>query len=246
MPMQRLKALIAQLLGACVAVLVAHQLKLAALWPIVITQAVMASVFSRLLKQPSWWVPIHLSLAPLAASLLLMQLPPWIYLGAALVMGLVFWGTLRGDVPLFLSSPAVAASLGTLVDQEQARHIVDLGAGTGSVAAPLASNFPEVSIEAWERAPIPWAILRWKARGLPNLSAIRHSFWDCDLSTYDMVYVFLSPEPMPRLGEKAKREMRSGSLLVSSMFPIPDWSPETILHMDDRMHTTLYCYRIAS
>ena len=68
--------------------------------------------------------------------------------------------------------------------------------------------------------------------------------WRADLAGYDVVYAFLSPAPMPALGEKAKREMRPGSLLVSNSFAVPEVSPERVIELDDARQTLLYCYRL--
>ena len=157
---------------------------------------------------------------------------------------LVFWGTVKGDVPLFLSSDAVTKSLQAIVDRENAATFIDLGAGVGSVAVPMAKHRPGMAVEAWERAPIPWLIAAWRCRKLANAAVHRKSFWECDLPIYDVAFAFLSPAPMPALGEKVLSEMRPGSLLVSSTFPVPGWEPESIVQLEDRMQTRLYCYRI--
>lgn len=174
----------------------------------------------------------------------MLQLPAWIYLLSALLLGLVFWGTIQGDVPLFLSSTRVTEALKHIVDQENASLFIDLGAGVGSVVVPLAQRRPGMMVEAWERAPVPWGITAWRGRNFANLIVYRKSFWVCDLSPYDVVFAFLSPVPMQQLGEKALREMHPGSLLISSSFPVPDWEPESIVQLEDHMETVLYCYRI--
>jgi len=51
---------------------------------------------------------------------------------------------------------------------------------------------------------------------------------------------------MAELGEKVRREMRPGSLFISSSFPIPDWQPESIVQIEDRRRTQLFCYRVCN
>lgn len=242
--MQSLKAIAAQVLGVIAAALLQHLAHLQGAWSFVAIQSISAAVASHALRQPDWWKLIHLMFVPAALGMLTLQLPSWIYLLAALLLALVFWGTVKGDVPLFLSSTAVTETLKSIVDQENAARFIDLGAGVGSVAIPLAQYRPDMQVEAWERAPIPWAITAMRCRPLTNISVHRQSFWACDLSVYDVVFAFLSPAPMPQLGEKVLREMHAGSLLVSSSFPIPGWEPETTLQLEDSMKTILYCYRI--
>ena len=68
--------------------------------------------------------------------------------------------------------------------------------------------------------------------------------WDYSLADFDLVYCFLSSEPMPDLWEKAKQEMRPGTVLVSNSFPIPDATPSKIINVADRRATILYCYQL--
>lgn len=211
---------------------------------LVLIQGIAAALWSVVLRQPYWWIPMHLLFLPLAIAMLALQLPSWLYLSAMLLLALVFWGTVKGDVPLFLSSHAVADALAAMVERENAAAFADLGAGVGSVAVPLAERHPVMKVEAWERAPLPWLILAWRSRGLANVAVNRANLWDSDLAGYNVVFVFLSPAVMVELGDKVRREMRPGSLFISSSFPVPDWPPESVLQIADRRGTRLFCYRI--
>lgn len=242
--MQMLKGLVAQVCGLALAALALKFFPTGGLWLLGGLQISAACLISRLLRQPSWWMPIHLLFFPAVLVAQMLHLPGWFYLGGLVLLGLVFWGTVKGDVPLYLSSPAVAEAVIAIADKEQAGRFIDLGAGVGSVAEPLAKRMPNLLVEAWERAPLPWAVTAWRSRRLPNLSVVRGSLWACDLSVYDVVFAFLSPQPMPALGEKLKKEMHAGTLFVSSSFPVPEWRPESVVEVRDRRTTTLYCYRM--
>jgi hypothetical protein len=210
---------------------------------LVLMQATAAALCSCILRQPHWWVPIHLLFVPSAMVMFTLQLPPVLYLLALLLLALVFWGTVKGDVPLFLSSTPVANAIAAIVERENAQAFAELGAGIGSVAVPLAQNLP-IIVKAWERAPLPWLIMTWRCRKLPNLSVKRTSLWDGNLTGYNVVFAFLSPAVMADLGEKIDREMLPGSLFISSSFPIPDWHAESLVTIKDRRRTTLFCYRL--
>lgn len=212
-------------------------------WRLALAQGASAALWSRILRQPYWWTPIHLLFLPTAIALLGLHLPSRLYLLLVVLLALVFWGTVKGDVPLFLSSAAVADAVTAIVGRENADAFADLGAGVGSVAAPLARCLA-VRVDAWEYAPLPWLITRLRCRKLPNVEVKRASLWRCDLAGYDAVFAFLSPAVMAELGEKIRREMRPGSLFISSSFPIPDWQPESTVQIEDRRKTTLFCYRL--
>jgi len=214
-------------------------------WRLALVQGVAAALWSKVLRQPYWWLPIHLLFLPTAIAMLTLQLPSWLYLLTVLLLALVFWGTVKGDVPLFLSSSTVADALAAIVERENANGFADLGAGIGSVAVPLAM-YPALKVDAWEHAPLPWLITAWRCRKLPNANAKRASLWDCNLARYELVFAFLSPAVMAELGEKVRREMRPGSLFISSSFPIPEWQPESIVQIEDRRRTQLFCYRVCN
>lgn len=213
------------------------------LWRLALVQGITAALWSVVLRQPFWWRPIHLLFLPAVIAMLTLQLPSWLYLLLVLLLALVFWGTVKGDVPLFLSSTSVANAVAAIVERENARMFADLGAGVGSVAVPLAQR-ESMMIDAWECAPLPWLITVWRCRKLPNAVVKRASLWNCNLARYEVVFAFLSPAVMAELGEKIRREMRPGSLFISSSFPIPDWEPESIIQIEDRRGTKLFCYRL--
>ncbi len=207
-------------------------------------QSSLAMLFSFLSRQPTWWLPIHLLFLPSVFVFFTFAIPAWIYLVLVVIFTLVFWGTIRGDVPLFLSSSIVTETVIDLLKTENAKTFADLGAGIGTVAIPVAKRLPKINVEAWELAPFPWMICKLRGRFLSNYAALRRNFFAADVKKYDVIFAFLSPLAMPEVSQKLKREMRSGTLLISSSFPAPNWKPETVLHLNDRRKTVLFCYRI--
>ncbi|MBS4050856.1 MAG: hypothetical protein KGZ69_06600 [Methylomonas sp.] len=242
--MQFLKALSCQILALVLTIMLVT-LKGDALFlnlPIVI-QPLFAVLLSRLFGQPLWWIPIHLFFLPAVWVVLQLNLPAWIYLAGFSLLVLIFWGTVKGDVPLFLSSPAVSRALSDIVRRQRAESLIDLGAGIGSVVIPLANRFPQMSITAVERAPIPWLILSWRCRGIVNIKVCRDNFWDYPLGNFSVVFAFLSPKVMSRLGEKCRNELGEDSLLVSSTFPLQDRIPSSVVILKSKKHLKLHCYK---
>ncbi len=243
--MTLLLAFLCQFLSVCITFLVANWL------PIfhnsivfLVMQSGLAMTFSFLLHQRNWWIPIHLLFLPSIFIFSTFAIPAWFYLLLVVIFTLVFWGTIRGDVPLFLSSSAVAEMVVSLLKKENAKTFADLGAGVGTVAIPVANCLSEIKVDAWERAPFPWLIGKLRGRFLSNYQTTRGNFFTANFEKYDVVFTFLSPLVMPEISTKIKREMRSGTLFISSSFPVTNWQPENILYLNDRRKTVLFCYRL--
>jgi len=226
------QALLAQLLGIAGATAFAAAISLAtgtglpsALW--IAAQAVLAVAFARWLRMDWWWLPVHLAFAP--ALMVATKLEPqWGGVMLALLL-LLYGGTQRTRVPLYLSSAAATRALSALLPRDAQSRLLDVGCGTGTVLAALAHSHPQMRLQGVERAPLPWLLARLRALRSGRYQVTWGDLWQVDLSGFDVVYAYLSPAPMAALWEKAQREMRPGSLLVSFRFAIPGVTPDVEL-----------------
>jgi len=210
--------------------------------PVVAAIGAIAYLFATLSRQPWWWRLIHLTFAPLAWGVSQLSIDPGWFLLAFILMLLVYRGAVTGQVPLYLSNRETAAALSKLARERGARRLLDLGAGIGSLQRPLAQALPEATVEGLENAPLTWLIGRLRLSGTANASLRYGDLWDCPLANIDVIYTFLSPEPMDPLGQKAVGEMSPGSLLVSNSFPIPWAEPDFVVDVEDQRRSRLYCY----
>ena len=240
-------ALLSQALGAALAAgliltvlpaLPAQPLMAAAL------QGLCAAAFSHLLRGPVWWLPIHLGFMPLALLALGLGLPSWVWLAGFALLLLTFWRTDRSRVPLYLSNRPTADALVALLPGTPAT-VIDLGCGDGGLLRRLAQARPDCRFVGYEHAPLPWAWASISCRHLPNVEIRDGDFWSQPLGDYGLVYAFLSPDPMPRLWNKARLEMKPGTLLVSNSFAVLDAEPAKTVDVADGRHTRLYCYHPA-
>jgi SAM-dependent methyltransferase len=204
----------------------------------------LAFLLACLTRQYWWWRLMHALFAPAVVLFSALGLAPGWYLAAFVLMFLVYRGALTSRVPLYLSSPETARALAGWLAGTPARKIVDLGAGTGSVACALARLREDAQVAGVENSYLPWAIGCLRTARLPNCRWVLGSLWDVPLAEYDIAYAFLSPEPMRRLWLKATREMRPGAWLISNSFRVPDVEATAEIDVDDSRKTRLYCYRL--
>lgn len=207
-----------------------------------------AGALSLASRQRLWWTVIHSLFVPLAWYVSSLQIPPSLFLIAFISLWLLYRGALNGRIPLYLSNKQTANTLAALAKEYDCRSILDLGAGFASVVRHVSLACPGMRCAGIENAPLTWVIgwLNLRFRGMPPSALNWHfgSLWDYSLADEDLVYCFLSPEPMPELWNKACSEMRPGSLLISNSFPVPDIQPSRIIDVHDNRSTKLYCYRL--
>jgi hypothetical protein len=178
------------------------------------------------LRMEAWWIPIHALFVPGLVWMLGFGLPPQYALGLFCLLGSVYWSVCGSRVPLYLSSPAAAQALADLLPQHRSFTFLDLGCGLGGVLAHLARVRPSGAYHGAEVAPVPFLVCWLRAalsRRRCNVSW--QDFRNLDFGRYDVIYAYLSPAAMGGLWEKAAREMRPGSLLVSNSFDIPGVQP---------------------
>jgi hypothetical protein len=181
-----------------------------------------AAALGWLWRLPWWWVPIQVALPWAVASQAAAERPPGIYLAALVAALLLFGGGVWTRVPLYNSNRAAWHELLALIPDRPGVRFVDLGAGLAGPLAYLARQRPDACFVGVEASPLVWW-LAW-LRTLPvrrNCRVRWGSLWSEPLGSADVVYAFLSPAPMPALWEKARQEMRSGSVLISNTFTIP-------------------------
>lgn len=206
-------------------------------------QACFAALLSRCVRMAGWWHCIHF-IFPLAVwAMLYWQLPSEIYLlGFLLCLGL-FWTTFRSQVPFFPSRREVRHQLEALLPTDQPLHVIDIGSGLGDLAMHLAAAHPQSTVEGIEIAPLPWLLSRLRTRLSGSTARFRYGdYTDLDFAQFDVVFAYLSPAAMPALWQKARREMREGSLLISYEFDIPGVPPTR--HIPGGDAPALYLWRM--
>lgn len=238
------KALLAQLCGwGAVWLLGQFGLLSDGVWVLAFSQAVVAAAVAAALQSARWWLPIHLAFTPLAFTTHALGIPPGVWLAAFAVFALIYWSSYRTQVPLFLTNRQTACAVAALLPSGHA-EVLDVGCGIGSFLTTLARQRPDVHLTGIENAPAPFVLARLRTRKHHAITVIRGDFFARSWAGYDLVYAFLSPVPMPDVWEKAQREMKPGSLLVSNSFGIPGIEPDRIIEVADRRRTRLLVFKV--
>ncbi|WP_374353542.1 methionine biosynthesis protein MetW [Chitinimonas sp.] len=204
-------------------------------------QICMALGLSVCARQPRWWWLIHAMFFPLVIVARWLDLPPWLYLALFVLAYAVFGRLDRSRVPLYLSGTPALEALQQLIPD--GARVLDLGAGTGTVVSFL-THHRQLRVEGVEHAWLPWLLARLRCAWLGRGTVIRADLLNWPLAGYDVVYAFLSPAIMPALWQKAKSEMRPGSVLVSNSFDIPGVAADAVIDCAAGRGGRLYVWRM--
>jgi len=212
-------------------------------WAGLVGQSVIAAVVTRLLGLPVWWIWIGLCFpGAMALALNVADLPAWPFGVGFVVLYLFFSNTARERVPLYLTNRPTTEALLALMRQRNAKRFTDLGSGLGGVVRSLDGEGRRA--RGVESAPMVWLLSVILSKIQRRGQILRQDIWVTDLSSEDIVYAFLSPEPMPALYGKAKQEMKPGSLLVSNSFAVPGIPADEIWELPDGRKTRMYLYEM--
>lgn len=242
------RALACQVAGA-LAALAVHQAGWLHGWPLLGIASLGAGFCAWRMRLPRWWWVIGAAFPPAAAGVAALQLPAE-WFAAALVASLLLFGTVMASrVPLWLSGRRARDALTGLLDElfpeRSDLHAIDLGGGLGGLLLTLWRSGRCRHCAGIEWAPLPYLVggLRLRLAGFPGRWRFG-SLWRVDLGEYDLVYAFLSPAAMPRLWDKATREMREGSWLISYRFAVPGVPPDRRRAVGDDPEDALLLWRM--
>lgn len=219
---------------------------LSSFWMLLSLQSVTAVLLAKLCNLPYWWLPIQALFIPSVLYTASLNIPSGFFLAGFILLWLLFKSNTRERVPLYLTNPTTRQALNECLPQKTKLKFIDLGCGFAGNLAYLAKQNPNGLFYGVESAPLPFAIGWLRTRRLGNAEVLLKNLWQENLEAYDVVYAFLSPQPMPQLWNKAQKEMRKGSLLISNSFEIPGITPDKTLTLNDARQTRLLIWKIGS
>ena len=239
-----LRALLAQALAFATLVALARLGLRSPPWVWVLLQAVLAVFLSRWMDLSPRWVFMQAALPFLVRALWGVPIPAWVYLLLFLGLVLVFGGGLISRVPLYHASEDAWEKLADLLPEHPGQRFVDLGCGLGGPVAHLARQRPMAVVVGVEASPLTWLVAWLRCLPLRNAHIRLGSLWRTDLATFDVVYAFLSPVPMPGLWAKVRREMRPGTRFISHSFEVPNETPHRVIPVKGRDGARLLVWKL--
>lgn len=212
----------------------------------------------------------HISGA-LFASLLLKLSRPWIYLNTLLPLGILlntvaglpmsstvlcliflflaflFLPTIVSGVPYYPSSKLVYEEILKLIPADRPMRFIDLGCGFGTLLLYISKHRPLCRCEGLEISPMAWFVTKirflvYRLMKKRKCYVMFKDLFNFDLSSYDIVYTFLAPPPMPKVWEKVVKEMPEGSIFISNTFEAPAQASR-IIPLEGKLQKNLFIYK---
>lgn len=207
-------------------------------------QSASAVLFSYVMRMQTWWLIMQALFVPAVILALRLELAPGWYLGGFVGLVLVYWSTFTTQVPLYVSRRQVWRAVLAQLPERPGLRCIDLGSGLGGWVQYLARMRSDSSFKGIEAAPLPCWMGKLRTVLQTNAAITWGDFWKHDLSTYDVVFAYLSPVPMPDLWDKVRREMRPDTLFISYRFCVPGVAPSAVVELNDLGRTQLYLWRL--
>ncbi|MBI3418898.1 MAG: hypothetical protein HY053_02025 [Proteobacteria bacterium] len=140
----------------------------------------------------------------------------------------------RINVPTLASGFFERRKMVEIVQRHAPRTLIDLGSGRGELTRHIARALPQAQVMGIENRLFPYLQAKVYQRlfGPKNLEYRQDDFFSYDCSAADAVVLYLNTKVAERAGEKLRRELKPGTLVVSNRFALGgDWAPAEILQM---------------
>jgi len=142
---------------------------------------------------------------------------------------LLIYAMVRGAPYAPLGKQKIATML-SLLNVKRFEKAVDLGSGDGRLVIELAKK--GAIAYGYEINPLLVLIAKWKIRKLglqKNAHIYWCDFWGKNLSSFDIVTVYLASHSMKAVETKLRRELKTKARVGVNYFPFPEWTPKKTL-----------------
>ncbi|MDZ4784867.1 MAG: hypothetical protein SGJ02_02210 [bacterium] len=210
------------------------------LYPLIVLtlHASIAGLIAKFLRLSNPWIALNLILPIGLLLATFLSLSYTLLTLLTLFVLLLYIPTFFYGVPYYPTHPKAYQEILKLLPEDSSDHFLDLGSGFGALLKFLAVRRPNMTFIGVEVSPLAWFVSKITLLPHSNIKIQFKDFWQVDLSGFKYVYAFLAPGPMPRLWQKAKAELSSGTIFITNTFEV-DYKPSQEIQIDDLKQTSL-------
>ena len=147
----------------------------------------------------------------------------------ASIIVILFYAMVRGAPYAPLGKQKIETMLG-LLNVKPGEKAIDLGSGDGRLVIEMAKK--GAIAYGYEINPLLVLIAKWKIKKLglqKNAHIYWGDFWGKNLSSFDIVTVYLAPHSMKAVETKLRKELKPKARVAVNYFPFPTWKPKKTL-----------------
>lgn len=164
-------------------------------------------------------------------------LPAWTWLLPLGLLVLLYPLNAWRDAPFFPTPRGALQGLPKLAPLPAAARVLEAGCGLGHGLRELRAAYPQAHLDGVEWSWPLRLLCQWRC-GFARIT--RGDLWKTDWSGYQMVYLFQRPESMPRVIDKASRELAAGAWIASLEFEALQLQPDASHTCPDGRRVWLY------
>ena len=147
----------------------------------------------------------------------------------------------------FVTSPVrIVDRMLELAHLKPGETLYDLGCGDGRILIAAAEKY-KVKAVGVEISPklVAEAKANIESAGLSDqASVIRGDLLDTDLSSADVVTIYLATSSNQKLKPRLERFLKAGARVISHDYAVPGWKPSHVERADDRHVHLIYVYEM--
>ncbi len=128
------------------------------------------------------------------------------------------------QVPFVTTSSDHIKTILTLAQITSETRAIDLGSGDGRMVMEFGKAGAIVHGYEVKKQLVKKSQQRIKDAGLSETVFIHHeSFWEADLSSFNLIYLYGMQSILGRLEKKLDNELKPGTKVISNIFRFPHW-----------------------
>jgi len=127
----------------------------------------------------------------------------------------------------FASNLAIASHTVSIIKNRKLENgrFYDLGSARGGFALIIAKALPNMRVTGIDCSWVRDWIAKARSVFYKNLDFKKDDIFEAELTSADVVYIYLPQELMNDLEIKLKKELKPGAIVVSNKVNFPNWQP---------------------
>ena len=101
----------------------------------------------------------------------------------------------------------------------------DLGSARGKFALKIAKAFPKLQVSGIDNNSFRLFLSNIRSKFLKNLNFKKEDIFKTDVSSANIIYLYLPKELMPEMENKLQHELKPGAWVITNKVNFPHWLP---------------------